>query len=182
MNAEQEMLNGLSELEYAEYMDAKYMLNASDGEDEYSYYDEEGDQGIGYAVMSDSASSDYRHDNRNKNKKRDSYESTDKNRHKLIRKIKGKKTEIIVYSSPLCPGACIRDAVTGTRMREYLVGSVNEHQFYKVKFATGEMGQDAGSCFFDSPEQYEKHMYQTVTNEQKDIWANKCASVRAAYN
>lgn len=174
MNFEDEMLNGPEDMEH------EYMQENHADDDEYSYYED--DQGIGYAVMSDSASSGYRNESRNKNKKRDSYESTDKNRHTLTRTIKGKNTEIIVYTSPLCPGACIRDAVTGARLREYLVGSMNEHQFFKVKFATGEMGQDSGSCFFDSPEQFEKHMHQSVTNQDKDVWANKCASVRAVYN
>jgi len=159
------------------------MLNEEYGdfanEDDYdgSSYNQVDEHEIGYAVMSDSSSLSY--EPRNKNKNRDAYESTDKNRHKLIRNIKNKKTEIIVYTSPICPGTCIRDAITGTKYSNYLVGSVNEHQFFKVKFATGEMGKDSGCCFFDSPEQYEKHMHQTISNEQKDTWANKCASVRA---
>lgn len=172
MNFEDEMLNGTETM----YNVDEYIM---DNNDDSSYYQDDEQDG-GYAVMSDSASSGYKPTGKNKN--RDSYESTDKNRHKLIRTINYKQKEIIVYTSPICPGACIRDAVTGSRYRDYLVGSVNEHQFFKVKFATGEMGQDSGSCFFDSPEQYEKHMHQNVTNELKDAWANKCASVRTAHD
>jgi hypothetical protein len=113
-----------------------------------------------------------------RNKTRDSYESADKNYHKLSRLVNGKKVNIVVYTSPICPRTCIKDAITGTRYRDYLVGSINEHQFFKVKFATGEMGQDSGSCFFDSPEQYEKHMHTTVSIESKNAWADKCAAVR----
>jgi hypothetical protein len=157
------------------YDDGSYM-----DEDQYTHEDDLND-GFepGYAIMSDSSSSVASRPRRNKTK--DSYESADKNFHKLIRTVKYKRVEIPIYTSPVSPGACIRDAITGTRYKDYRIGSINEHQFFKVKFATGEFGQDSGCCFFDSPEQYEKHMYENIDVNVKNEWADKCASVRKMY-
>jgi hypothetical protein len=158
------------------------MLNEDsfpDETDTYQLEEDDDDDGFqpAYGMMSDTSST-IESKQYNRKKTKDSYESTDKNYHKLVRTINGKRTEIVIYTSPICPGTCIRDAVTGTRYRDYLVGSINEHQFFKVKMATGELGQDSGSCFFDSPEQYEKHMHTSVSIETKNYWADKCASVR----
>jgi hypothetical protein len=162
----------LNEVEYdsSVYSEQDQFQQEEDFEEHY---------GTGYTVMSDGSSTVASMSRRRKMK--ENYESADKNLHKLVRKIGEKRIEILVYTSPLCPGASIRDAITGTRYRDFRVGSINEHQFFKVKFATGEMGQDSGACFFDSPEQYEKHMRTSVPIEQKNTWADKCANVRKIY-
>jgi hypothetical protein len=58
------------------------------------------------------------------------------------------------------------------------VGSVNEHLFFKVGLATGELGNNGGALFFDSPEQYERHMKTTVSQDIKQKWVQKCAEIR----
>uniref|UniRef100_A0A6C0D2N5 Uncharacterized protein n=1 Tax=viral metagenome TaxID=1070528 RepID=A0A6C0D2N5_9ZZZZ len=158
-----------------------YLDNDSFHQEDSFYQEDDLDLGFEPAYpMSDTASSIISKP-RGKNKNKDSYESADKNYHKLVRQVNGKKVEIVVYTSPICPGTSIRDAVSGIRYREYLVGSLNEHQFFKVKFATGEMGQDSGFCFFDSPEQYERHMHATISTDVKNNWADKCASIRKRF-
>jgi hypothetical protein len=169
MEYDNQALNGL-EYEGSDYSEEDQYQQEEDFEEDY---------GPGYAIMSDGSSTVASMSRRRKTK--DSYESADKNLHKLVRNFRGKRVEISVYTSPVCPGACIRDAITGTRYKDYRVGSINEHQFYKVKIATGEMGKDEGSCFFDSPEQYEKHMGTSVPIDDKNRWADKCANVRKMY-
>jgi hypothetical protein len=170
MEYNNQALNGV-EYEGSDYSEQDQYQQEEDFEEDY---------GPGYAIMSDGSSTVASMTRRRKT--RESYESADKNLHKLVRMFDRKCVEISVYTSSACPGACIRDAITGTRYKDYRVGSINEHQFYKVKFATGEMGQDSGSCFFDSPEQYEKHMRASVPIEEKNRWADKCANVRKMYD
>jgi hypothetical protein len=98
--------------------------------------------------------------------------------HKLKRRVGLKMVEIEVYTSSVTPGRMIRDAITGTRYNQYRVGSINEHLFFKVGISTGEIGQNGGTLFFDSPEQYERHMKCTLSQAIKEKWMKKCAEVR----
>lgn len=94
----------------------------------------------------------------------------------------------------------IRNAVTGLRYRDdhpkckYLVGSVQEDIFFKVRINTGEM--DAFSrhthkkisnplLYYDSPEQCEKHQRITLEQPLKEKWHEKhrlrCIANRKMY-
>jgi hypothetical protein len=108
----------------------------------------------------------------------------DKGYHKLKRIVNYKPVEIDIYTTNDMPGTMIRDAITGSRYNEYRVGTRNEHLFFKVGIATGELGNAGGLVFFDSPEQYEKHFkgIYTVSQDIKEKWTNKCAEVRALNN
>ncbi len=67
-------------------------------------------------------------------------------------------------------GMRIRNAVTGVKY-PYLVGSRYQDKFFSVAICTGENGmKDSLSLFYDSPEQYESHMFSTIDNERKNIW------------
>jgi len=119
--------------------------------------------------------------NRKKQRKyRDELNNIDKGYHKLKRSVNFKRTDIEVYSTGGLPGTMIRDAVTGARYKEYRVGSRNEHLFFKVALATGELGINGGSLFFDSPEQFERHFKNIsfVSQVDKERWTNKCAEIR----
>jgi hypothetical protein len=108
----------------------------------------------------------------------------DRGYHKLTRIVNFKPIEIDIYTTNDMPGTMIRDAITGSRYSEYRVGTRNEHLFFKVAIATGELGNESGLVFFDSPEQYERHFkgIYTVPQEIKEKWTNKCAGVRAFNN
>ena len=117
-------------------------------------------------------------------KNNDEMKKMDKGYHKLKCTINRKPTEIDIYSTNDMPGTKIRDAITGARYNEYGVGTRNEHLFFKVCFASGELGDNGGLVFFDSPEQYEKHFkgIYIVSQSIKNQWTNKCAEVRALNN
>lgn len=108
----------------------------------------------------------------------DDAKEVDKGFHKIKRRYNHKPIEIGVYTTSNTPGRSIRDAITGSKYGQYRVGSLNEHQFFKVKLATGELGNDGSSLYFDSPEQYERHMKCEISQVIKDKWSNKCAEVR----
>lgn len=82
-----------------------------------------------------------------------------------------KMVNVEVYSSGDV-GSYIRNALTGHRY-PYRVGTKEEDLLFKLGLATGELGQNASSLFYDSPEQYEKHFFTTVSNETKERWYAK---------
>jgi len=105
----------------------------------------------------------------------------DKNYHKVIRSavdekatLKNgyttyKKVPVGIYGSgPV--GTRIRNAVTGIRY-DYKVGSVDQDLLYSVALCTGENGlKESVSMFYDSPEQYEKHMFTEIDSYRKAHW------------
>jgi len=93
---------------------------------------------------------------------------------KNFHKIKVNKKVIGVYSTSTTPGFVIKNSITGTKCdSHHRVGSFYEHLYFKIKIATGEAGRDGVSFFFDSPEQYERHMCCEVSQDTKGLWHNK---------
>jgi isochorismate synthase EntC len=71
-------------------------------------------------------------------------------------------------------GAPIRDAVSGIRNFGHRVGSASEDLYFKARICTGEFGnREAPTLFFDSPEQYERHMLQSLDAQAKMRWHKK---------
>lgn len=108
------------------------------------------------------------------------FNNTDKGFRQLTRKQGGKKIKIDVYMTTHTPGSHIRDAVTGTRLHGFLVGSKNEDKFFKVKIATGELGRDSGNLYFETPKQCEKHLRMILSDKTKNAWYEKYADYEAA--
>jgi hypothetical protein len=77
-------------------------------------------------------------------------------------------------------GSSIRDAITGVRNYAHKVGSVSEDLYFKARICTGELGPDNPSLFFDSPEQYERHMFAKLDDEVKMRWHKKNLAARRA--
>ena len=75
-------------------------------------------------------------------------------------------------------GMSIRNAETG-QYYKFKVGSKDEDLFFKVSLATGELKTTNGSnvLFYDSPEQYEKHLMDEIEQETKDNWVAKKKSL-----
>ena len=116
--------------------------------------------------------------NRKKSKK-DDLKNQDKGYHSIKIPYGRKEIEIEIYSTPITPGKPIRDAVTGSRMTKQLVGSRDEDFYFKVALATGQLKTDEGHIlFFDNPEQFERHMRTTVSQDIKQKWTDKCIAAR----
>jgi hypothetical protein len=73
-------------------------------------------------------------------------------------------------------GRHIRNAVNGQYTR-HIVGSSDEYLYFSVLIATGESGQTPDCLFYDSPEQYERHMRVVVSDSAKDVWRNRYNSM-----
>jgi hypothetical protein len=76
-----------------------------------------------------------------------------------------------VYETNTTPGFRIRNAITGMYYPNYKVGSLDENRFYKVCWATGHEGRkEPLILFFAGPDEYEKHMFQTIDIQHKTEW------------
>lgn len=159
---------------------------AYEDDDEYGRVSNDGDEagfipfnprGRDYESDGSSVSSHRRRQRKNN----EEMKKMDKGYHKFKRIINHKPVEIEIYSTNDMPATMIRDAVSGARYNQYRVGTPNEHLFFKVKIATGELGNDSGLVFFDSPEQYERHFKgsSVVSQEDKEKWTNKRAEIMA---
>jgi hypothetical protein len=88
-----------------------------------------------------------------------------------------KKVRVNLYGTGTT-GTKIRNAVTGERY-EYKVGSKEQDLFYSVALCTGENGmKESLSLFYDSPEQYENHMFQKIDMMTKNNWHYECTNFK----
>ena len=84
----------------------------------------------------------------------------------------GKIKNVDVFASG--PYGCtIRNAVDGRSYTGSIVGTREEDLFFSVIIATGETGQEPATLFYDSPEQYEKHQFQELSQISKEEWYKK---------
>jgi len=164
-------------MEYEEANDpAYYDENIPEFEPFNEYYDD------AYTVASTLT-----HNSQQKKQRKlwDDMKDADKGFHKIPRTANGKTTYIQCYSTSSTPGVPIRNAVTGVRQQGYTVGSKKEFLFFKVTYTglrTKRTENEPCILFFDTPEQYERHMNTTLDSEIKSKWVNKYMEVYALYN
>ena len=90
---------------------------------------------------------------------------------------KWKEKRIDGYYTVNIPGSPIRNAVIGSYEINYMgntkfaVGSVWEDLFFKVTLTT--LKGSPYTLFYDSPEQYERHMNSSLPEEDVKRWYNK---------
>jgi hypothetical protein len=98
--------------------------------------------------------------------------------HSVIRidPVKNKRTKIEFFETPLTPNRFIKNALTGAVESPFRVGSPDEDLFFSVILSTGECGQTPPCLFYDSPEQYERHFFTTVSDEAKIKWRTRYAN------
>lgn len=83
-----------------------------------------------------------------------------------------KKKSIEIYSTSIFPRSKIRGAIGGSYYPSFKVGTSDENLFFKIAMATGEC-KDNNIFFFDTPEQFEKHMHVTLDQPIKEKWYEK---------
>jgi hypothetical protein len=149
-----------------DYEDDRFHPTAIDDDDdfeEFHYYE----PSEAYHQSDSSTIDTYRKKQR---KNAEDFKNIDKGYHRIKRIINHIPIHIEVYTTVNVPGILIRDAITGARYSQYRVGSSNEYLFFKAMDVTGDFGKEGGLMFFDSPEQYEKHMKTIVSSEIKEKW------------
>jgi hypothetical protein len=117
----------------------------------------------------------------------DMMKNQDKGYRKYIFHVNYKKHEIDAYSTSSNPGTKIRDAITGAKESRYKVGSADEDLFFKVRMGISHVGfandpdKTETTLFYDNPEQYERHMHTTVSQQIKEKWQEKYMKQLAKY-
>lgn len=103
--------------------------------------------------------------------------SSNKKHVKRINPDTKKNTRVEFFSTSSTPHMIIKNAMTGTFQgldnRFFRVGTADEDLFFSVILATGELGQNASTLFYDNPEQYERHFFTKLPQEIKEKWAEK---------
>jgi hypothetical protein len=153
-----------------------------------SHYDDNASYGYGYSdddqrsyVSYGSSSGGSSFLNPQKKKQRQLAEKAkmeDKGYRKMY--VDGKKFEM--YFTTNMPGTAIRNAVTGVRFPQFPVGSKCEYLFFKVAMATGLHGRDGAMLFYDTPEQYERHMKIEVLQSEKQHWHARSQAIEKILN
>lgn len=105
----------------------------------------------------------------------DDYKKLDKGYNKIKAKNGYQPVDIEFYTTTSHPGVAIRDAITGAKIPEHRVGSRNEDLYFKANF---NIGQEMCHMFYDSPEQFERHMHTNVDETTKQKWMEKCVAAR----
>lgn len=81
--------------------------------------------------------------------------------------------QVNIFSSG-STGSTIRHAITGESYPGHKVGSANEDFYFKVRISTGEFGQlHAPTLFYETAEQYERHMFCEVDQAIKNKFLAK---------
>ena len=79
-----------------------------------------------------------------------------------------RKQVVIEYYSSGPTGSNIRNAQTGVYTKD-IVGSKYEDLYFKVTIANGKLL----TLYYDSPEQYERHQREKLSQETKEQWFKK---------
>jgi hypothetical protein len=147
-------------------------------EDEQSYqpsgenYGEYDEQSYVYHESGDVDESTIFTDVKSKRNRMDNYLITDPG-HKVIGT---KKDRLEYYAGSLLTGASIRNAVTGIREYNMKVGNWNaEAQFFKVRYLGEYSTNSPDVLYYDSPEQFERHMHCGVKQQTKQKWQRQYA-------
>ena len=92
--------------------------------------------------------------------------------------------KVELYSSPLITNGLIRNAVTGIRM-EHRVGSKYEDLYFRVMDVHSNnhtpINDLPRKLFYDNPEQCERHLQITISQDIKETWSQKNLRARALY-
>jgi len=88
--------------------------------------------------------------------------------HKVIGK---KNTRLEYYVGSQVIGTPIRNALTGIYEYNMKVGNRNdEAQYFKVKYAAANSTNNLDTLYYDSPEQFERHMHSKLNQHTKEKW------------
>lgn len=116
--------------------------------------------------ISTKASGVYKKKNKNK---------SDRKGDKIIKYFQNRKVVIEMFPSSDITGAPIKSATDGIVYTGITVGSFGEYLFFKVRNATSKDG--VKPYYYSSPEEYERHTLNTITDDIKKAWSEKYAHV-----
>jgi hypothetical protein len=89
------------------------------------------------------------------------------------KRIGTKKNKLEYFATSNIPGSIIRNAVTGIPEYDRVGNIMSEDQYFKVRYAGNDSGNELDTLYYESPEQCERHMSCRLSTECKQRWKNK---------
>lgn len=116
-----------------------------------------------------------------KNRQSSGVKSTLDGSYIMTRVINDVRVKIQCFATKSVMGTRIRSATTGIAHNMF-VGKIDEDLFFKVRMVNGEVGKSGygNDFYYDSPEEYERHLFIKVPQIMKEQWVekNRVASLR----
>jgi hypothetical protein len=87
----------------------------------------------------------------------------------------GLHVKIQCFATKSTMGTKIKSATLGTYYDNMYVGKKDEDMLFKVRVVNGETGNSAygNDFYYDSPEEYERHLFVKLPQKIKDKWMEK---------
>jgi hypothetical protein len=110
----------------------------------------------------------------NKNKKRRSSSNNENGCSTFTRTINDVRVKIPAFATKSIMGTKIKSATTGIS-NNMLVGKSDENLFFKVRIVNGEVNNSSNGndFYYESPEEYERHLFVKLSQSIKDKWKEK---------
>jgi hypothetical protein len=91
--------------------------------------------------------------------------------HRIKMKVDGNTFRVDFFETGHSPGLKIRNAITGSYYN-HRTGTFDEHLYFKV-IDTCYAGKNPHFLFYESPEQFERHFFCTVSKDVKKKWLER---------
>lgn len=117
--------------------------------------------------------------NKNKKRGRSSSNKHENGCYTFNRTINNVRVKIPAFATKAIMGTKIKSATTGI-INNMIVGKNDEDLFFKVRIVNGEVSNSANGndFYYDSPEEYERHLFTKVPQSIKDKWITKNQTAR----
>jgi len=85
------------------------------------------------------------------------------------------RLKIPCFATKSAMGTKIKSATLGTYYDNMYVGKNDENLLFKVRVVNGETGKSVfgNDLYYDSPEEYERHLFVKVSQSIKENWTKK---------
>ena len=117
--------------------------------------------------------------NKNKKRNRSSDNKNENGCYTFSRTINDVRVKIPCFATKSIMGTKIKSATTGITNNMY-VGKSDEDLYFKVRIVNGEVSNSSNGndFYYDSPEEYERHLFVKVPQSIKDKWSIKNQNAR----
>ena len=111
----------------------------------------------------------------NKKRKRNNNNKNENGSYTFTRICNDVHVKIQCFATKSTMGTKIKSATMGTYYDNMYVGKEDENMLFKVRVVNGETGSSAygNDFYYDSPEEYERHLFVKVPQKIKEKWMEK---------
>jgi len=120
----------------------------------------------------------------NKKRKRINNNKNENGSYTITRICNDVHVKIQCFATKSTMGTKIKSATMGTYYENMYVGKEDENMLFKVRSVNGETGNSSygNDFYYDSPEEYERHLFVKVPQKIKEKWMEKYLLTKLARN